>query len=208
MSRNLPEGSVYICSIPVCRPTATHTLHEGEWGWYPKITGKQTGTKSRFHQIEGKSRFHRGFLFGYEPASLREISELAQDPDEARDGDALEQRIGLLLLPRGSGSSAAVEAGVPQPHLIPHLEPDQRHRPPRSFVTASASAADAPSSCTRAVARCAVLADATPVFWCWRGVGGSRCRAPGCHPPRRRHRSCCRQCELVCLLTEPLTIAS
>jgi hypothetical protein len=64
---------------------------------------------------------------------LREISELAQDPNEARDGDALEQRLGLLL-------RSAVEVGVPQADLIPQLEPDERHgRSTSSFITAPAA---------------------------------------------------------------------
>jgi hypothetical protein len=60
-------------------------------------------------------------------------SKLAQDPDEARDGDALEQRLGLLLpcpdsfLPHASRRRrcTAVEVGVPQADLIPHLELDE-----------------------------------------------------------------------------------
>jgi hypothetical protein len=61
-------------------------------------------------------------------------SKLAQDPNEARDDDALEQCLGLLpctypgsFLPHTSRRRrcTAVEVGVPQADLIPHLELDE-----------------------------------------------------------------------------------
>jgi hypothetical protein len=53
--------------------------------------------------------------------SLGEISELEQKTDEARHGDALEQRLRVILLGR------SIELGIRQPVFIPNLVPQHRH---------------------------------------------------------------------------------
>lgn len=52
---------------------------------------------------------------------LGKITQLAQDPDEAGDGDAVEHSFGIFSV------HLLVQLRLPQAVLVPHLKPHQRH---------------------------------------------------------------------------------
>lgn len=52
---------------------------------------------------------------------LSKITELAQDPDEASDGHAIEHGFRIF------SASLFVKLRLPQAVLVPHLDPHQRH---------------------------------------------------------------------------------
>lgn len=52
---------------------------------------------------------------------LGEIAQLAQDPNEAGDGDTVKHSLGIFSI------SLFVELRLTQAVLVPHLEPHQRH---------------------------------------------------------------------------------